>query len=275
MDELKLPRAQHPRLHHAGVRDLDAHQEPGLAADARDRRHRRGDRHPALVPADAEGHRPSLRQGQEGLRRDLRERAGGRAHEPSLPPRQPPRRHGGRHRRPVRARARLGDLRRRRPHVALQRERERAEDADPVPGRLGGGVRRVQRRREARAAPGARDRDLARARARAADRPRRASGPTSCRTSTSTTSCASATRRRRSRSSPARLARQVPAARDPQVAGAVPEALLPATSSSAARIPNAPKVGSGGSLSPRGDWRAPSDGSASAWLENLAQVPRK
>ena len=27
-------------------------------------------------------------------------------------------------------------------------------------------------------------------------------------------------------------------------------------------MPNAPKVGSGGSLSPRGDWRAPSDGSA-------------
>jgi NAD+ synthase (glutamine-hydrolysing) len=39
-------------------------------------------------------------------------------------------------------------------------------------------------------------------------------------------------------------------------------------------IPNAPKVGSGGSLSPRGDWRAPSDGSAAAWLAELrAQVP--
>jgi NAD+ synthase (glutamine-hydrolysing) len=34
-------------------------------------------------------------------------------------------------------------------------------------------------------------------------------------------------------------------------------------------IPNAPKVGSGGSLSPRGDWRAPSDGSAAAWLAEL------
>ncbi|HVJ13517.1 MAG TPA: NAD(+) synthase, partial [Burkholderiales bacterium] len=40
-------------------------------------------------------------------------------------------------------------------------------------------------------------------------------------------------------------------------------------------VPNAPKVGSGGSLSPRGDWRAPSDGSASAWLANLAQVPKQ
>ncbi|HUG91892.1 MAG TPA: NAD(+) synthase [Planctomycetaceae bacterium] len=33
--------------------------------------------------------------------------------------------------------------------------------------------------------------------------------------------------------------------------------------------PNAPKVGSGGSLSPRGDWRAPSDAVATAWLEEL------
>jgi NAD+ synthase (glutamine-hydrolysing) len=38
-------------------------------------------------------------------------------------------------------------------------------------------------------------------------------------------------------------------------------------------IPNAPKVGSGGSLSPRGDWRAPSDGEATPWLEALALVP--
>ncbi len=39
--------------------------------------------------------------------------------------------------------------------------------------------------------------------------------------------------------------------------------------------PNAPKVGSGGSLSPRGDWRAPSDGNAAAWLADLARVPGK
>jgi NAD+ synthase (glutamine-hydrolysing) len=38
-------------------------------------------------------------------------------------------------------------------------------------------------------------------------------------------------------------------------------------------VPNAPKVGSGGSLSPRGDWRMPSDGSPSAWLKDLARVP--
>jgi NAD+ synthase (glutamine-hydrolysing) len=34
-------------------------------------------------------------------------------------------------------------------------------------------------------------------------------------------------------------------------------------------MPNAPKVGSGGSLSPRSDWRAPSDGHADAWLQEL------
>jgi NAD+ synthase (glutamine-hydrolysing) len=38
-------------------------------------------------------------------------------------------------------------------------------------------------------------------------------------------------------------------------------------------VPNAPKVGSGGSLSPRGDWRAPSDGEASAWLADLDRIP--
>jgi NAD+ synthase (glutamine-hydrolysing) len=40
-------------------------------------------------------------------------------------------------------------------------------------------------------------------------------------------------------------------------------------------MPNAPKVGSGGSLSPRGDWRMPSDGSANAWLADLKQVPSR
>ncbi len=34
-------------------------------------------------------------------------------------------------------------------------------------------------------------------------------------------------------------------------------------------IPNAPKVGSGGSLSPRSDWRAPSDAESEAWLAEL------
>ena len=40
-------------------------------------------------------------------------------------------------------------------------------------------------------------------------------------------------------------------------------------------MPNGPKVSSGGSLSPRGEWRAPSDGNAVAWQEDLhLNVPR-
>jgi NAD+ synthase (glutamine-hydrolysing) len=35
-------------------------------------------------------------------------------------------------------------------------------------------------------------------------------------------------------------------------------------------MPNGPKVISGGALSPRGDWRAPSDGTARVWLDELA-----
>jgi NAD+ synthase (glutamine-hydrolysing) len=39
-------------------------------------------------------------------------------------------------------------------------------------------------------------------------------------------------------------------------------------------LPNGPKISSGGSLSPRGDWRAPSDATAALWLEELeAGVP--
>jgi NAD+ synthase (glutamine-hydrolysing) len=40
-------------------------------------------------------------------------------------------------------------------------------------------------------------------------------------------------------------------------------------------MPNGPKVAAGGSLSPRGDWRAPSDGNAQAWLDDLERnVPK-
>lgn len=38
-------------------------------------------------------------------------------------------------------------------------------------------------------------------------------------------------------------------------------------------LPNGPKVVAGGSLSPRGDWRAPSDTSAKLWLDELENVP--
>ncbi|MGE3535989.1 MAG: NAD(+) synthase [Candidatus Tectimicrobiota bacterium] len=38
-------------------------------------------------------------------------------------------------------------------------------------------------------------------------------------------------------------------------------------------VPNSPKVGSGGSLSPRGDYRAPSDAEATLWLEQVQRIP--
>lgn len=38
-------------------------------------------------------------------------------------------------------------------------------------------------------------------------------------------------------------------------------------------VPNAPKVGSGGSLSPRGDYRAPSDSEARSWMRALDLIP--
>ena len=34
-------------------------------------------------------------------------------------------------------------------------------------------------------------------------------------------------------------------------------------------LPNGPKVSGGGALSPRGDWRAPSDGTAATWIDEL------
>ena len=40
-------------------------------------------------------------------------------------------------------------------------------------------------------------------------------------------------------------------------------------------LPNGPKVSNGGTMSPRGDWRMPSDASAAAWLAEIeANVPR-
>jgi NAD+ synthase (glutamine-hydrolysing) len=40
-------------------------------------------------------------------------------------------------------------------------------------------------------------------------------------------------------------------------------------------VPNGPKVGSGGSLSPRGDYRAPSDSEATVWMENTKLIPER
>ncbi|WP_181311328.1 NAD(+) synthase [Nocardioides campestrisoli] len=39
-------------------------------------------------------------------------------------------------------------------------------------------------------------------------------------------------------------------------------------------LPNGPKVSAGGTMSPRGDWRMPSDARVDAWLADLERVPR-
>ncbi len=38
-------------------------------------------------------------------------------------------------------------------------------------------------------------------------------------------------------------------------------------------LPNGPKVAAGGTMSPRGDWRMPSDASPAAWLADLENIP--
>ncbi|HEX3929895.1 MAG TPA: NAD(+) synthase [Nocardioides sp.] len=38
-------------------------------------------------------------------------------------------------------------------------------------------------------------------------------------------------------------------------------------------LPNGPKVSAGGTMSPRGDWRMPSDAAATAWLADLENIP--
>ena len=96
----------------------------------------------------------------------------------------------------------LVHLRRGRPHVPLQRERQRAEDADPVPRALGRRIGRARRPTSARRCAASSTPTSRPSSRPAASAPRTSSGPTSCRTSTSTTRCASATRRPRSRSSP-------------------------------------------------------------------------
>ncbi len=177
-DLLGRSRTRHPGLHHARARHQLAHPRERARADALPGRDRGRDRHLGGRARDARAHRTSLRARRGGLRRHLRERAGGGAHVAPVPARQSAWRSGGRHRRSVRARARLVHLRRRRPDVALQRERLGAQDADPAPGAL---VDRERARRCAdrrRAAVDPRHRDLARAGAEIDGRPaRRSSAP--------------------------------------------------------------------------------------------------
>ena len=116
--------------------------------------------------------------------------------------------------------------------------------------------------------------------------PSRPSGHTSSRTSSCTTSCASATAPARWRSSPSTPGGTATAGDWPDL---IPDdqrneyslaeirhwlevflvRFFKTSQFKRSAMPNGPKVGSGGSLSPRSDWRAPSDGDAAAWLQEL------
>ena len=116
--------------------------------------------------------------------------------------------------------------------------------------------------------------------------PRTRSGPTRCRTSRSSTCCATASRPAGSRSSPGTPgATPTPAPGRPAstrtggTAYDLPtirhwlevfvQRFFAFSQFKRSALPNGPKVAAGGSLSPRGDWRAPSDGNATAWLDEL------
>ena len=86
----------------------------------------------------------TLRAWRGGLRRDLRERAGGHAHRLPLPHREPAWQHRPRHRRPVRAGPRMVHLRGGGPDVALRGQRRGPQDPHAAPhplGRVLGSVR--------------------------------------------------------------------------------------------------------------------------------------
>ena len=197
-----------------------------------------------------------------------------------------------------RAGARLEHLRRRRPHVALQRQRLGAQDADPVPDPLGDRHRPVRRRGQRGAELGPRHRDLARA---GAPRPT-SDGDGPGQNSESTVGPYELQdfflyyilRFGYRPSKVAFLAHHAWGDRDARRLAGPDPAWSAATSTRWPRsrhwlevflyrffqtsqfkrsaIPNAPKVGSGGSLSPRGDWRAPSDSHAACVAPGAARA---
>ena len=145
------PAAQrHPRVHAAGLRDRRDHQVLRDPAVQGARGELRGARHPPGRQADAHRHGPPVRVRRGGLRRHLRERPGRAAHRLPVPDRQPAWGNRARHRRPLRAGARLVHLRRRRPDVALHGQLRRPEDPDPAPDPLGRRQRAARRARTTR-----------------------------------------------------------------------------------------------------------------------------
>ena len=191
-----------------------------------------------------------------------------------------------------RARARLVDLRRRRPDEPLRRQCRRAQDADPVSDPLGDQDRPVRRRDRPGPAGDPRHQDLARAgpgrrEGRRCRSPRTRIGPYELHDFFLFHIL-------RYGQPPSKVAFLAWQAWQDAEAGLWPldypgRAASAHTTSPTIRkwlevflfrffqisqfkrsaIPNAPKVSAGGALSPRGDWRAPSDGTAAPWLDEL------
>ena len=167
-----------------------------------------------------------------------------------------------------------GHIWRWRPYVALQRQRQRAQDPDPVPDRLGGAVRAVRRGGEQGARARAGDRNLARSSSPADQKTEDTVGPYELQDFHLYYTL-------RFGYAPAKVAFLAwHAWQDKYTLADIRQWLevflrrfFQTSQFKRSALPNGPKVGSGGSLSPRGDWRAPSDGNASAWLEDLKKVP--
>ncbi len=286
MDRIGRPRTDILGFTLPGFATSEGTKANAIKLDARPRRDSSGDRHHRDGAAHARGDRPSVRARGGGLRRHLRERAGRAAHRLPLPHRQPARGDRARHRRPLRARARLGDLRRWRPDEPLQRQRRRAKDADPAPDPLGrelGAVRR-DRRRDARPRSSA-----------------RRSAPSSCPGDelqsteahigpyalhdftlfhvlrygfrpTKIGFLASHAWRDAEAGDGRRTSPRERPYEEAEIRKWLEffcERFFAFAQFKRSAMPNGPKVSHGGSLSPRGDWRAPSDGTAAAWLRDL------
>ncbi len=89
MDRLGLPRANILGYTMPGFATSDRTLDQARQLMSLDRLHGARDRYPPQLHGDAERSRPSVRAGRAGLRRDLRERAGRRAHQPPVPAGQP------------------------------------------------------------------------------------------------------------------------------------------------------------------------------------------
>ena len=140
----------HPRLHHAGLRHRGGDQGQRLEADARARvTAEEIDIRPAALQM-LRGHGHPFAGGEPVYDITFENVQAGLQDGLSLPPRQPAPRLRHRHRRPLRAGARLVHLRRRGPDEPLRGQRRGAEDADPVPDPLGGAHRPVRPRRPTR-----------------------------------------------------------------------------------------------------------------------------